>query len=90
MSKEIKRISDKIPKSLAEIIDNKTMEIDVFLEKMKKYEKEIDKQEVLINNIDGKIGYLLKHNEFLMMKLVNKAVLSDREVNELNQRSAKK
>ncbi len=89
-SKEIKNISDKIPGSVREIIENKTREIDIFLQKMKKYEEQIIKQEKLINNLNEKINYLSKHNEYLMMKLVNKAVLSDREVNELDNRSAKK
>jgi len=89
-SKEIKNISDKIPGSVGEIIENKTREIDIFLQKMKKYEEQIIKQEKLINNLNEKINYLSKHNEYLMMKLVNKAVLSDREVNELDNRSAKK
>ena len=90
ISKEIKNISDKIPKSAGEIIKNKTKEINVFLEKMKNYEEEEIKQEKLINKLNDRINYLLKHNEYLMMKLVNKAVLSDREVNELDQRSSKK
>ena len=42
---EIKNISDKIPDSLGEIIENKTNKIDKFLEKMKKYEELIAKQE---------------------------------------------
>ena len=88
--KEIKNISDKIPKSAGEIIENKTKKINVFLEKMKNYEEEKIKQEKLINHLNNRINYLLKHNEYLMMKLVNKAVLSDREVNELDQRSSKK
>jgi peptidoglycan hydrolase CwlO-like protein len=90
ISKEIKNISDKIPESVGGIIENKTKEIDIFLEKMKKYEEEIIHQEKLINNLNEKINYLSKHNEYLMMKLVNKTVLSDREVNELDKRSAKK
>lgn len=88
--KEIKNIYDKIPESITEIIKNKTNEIDVFLKKMKYYEEEIIKQEKLINDMNEKINYLSKHNEYLMMKLVNKAILSDREVNELDHRSAKK
>jgi len=90
ISDEIKNISDKIPESIGEIIENKTKEIDIFLGKMKKYEEELIKQEKLINHMNEKINYLSKHNEYLMMKLVNKAVLSDREVNELDRRSAKK
>lgn len=43
----------------------------------------------LIDDMNEKISYLVKHNEYLMMKLVNKAVLSDREVNELDRRSSK-
>ena len=57
---------------------------------MKKYEEDITKQEEIINDLNDKINYLSKHNEYLMMKLVNKAVLSDREVNEMDKRSAKK
>ena len=90
LNQEIKNISDKIPKSTEEIIENKTKEIDIFLGKMKKYEEELIKQEKLINNMNEEINYLNKHNEYLMMKLVNKTVLSDREVNELDRRSAKK
>jgi DNA repair exonuclease SbcCD ATPase subunit len=90
LSKEIKNISDKIPKSVGETIENKTKEIDIFLQKMKKYEEEMIKQEKLINSLNEKINYLSKHNEYLMMKLVNKAVLSDREITELDNRSAKK
>ena len=90
INQEIKNISDKIPESAGEIIKNKTKEINIFLGKMKKYEEELLKQEKLINNISEKINYLTKHNEYLMMKLVNKTVLSDREVNELDRRSAKK
>jgi hypothetical protein len=90
LSKEIKNISDKIPKSIGETIENKTREINVFLDKMRNYEEEKIRQEKLISILNEKINYLSKHNEYLMMKLVNKAVLSDREVNELDQRSAKK
>lgn len=87
--KEIKNISSKIPDSVEGFIENKTQEIDNFLEKMKKYEEEIKRQEELINDLNEKINYLSKHNEYLMMKLVNKAILSDREVNELDRRSSK-
>jgi uncharacterized coiled-coil protein SlyX len=90
ISREIKNISDKMSESFEDIIENKTKKIDTFLGKVKKYEEEITKQEKIINNLNEKITYLSKHNEYLMMKLVNKAILSDREVNELDKRSSKK
>lgn len=89
ISREMKNINDKIPNSFGEIIESKTREVDSFLEKMKAYEEEIKKQERIINGLNEKINYLFKHNEYLMMKLVNKAVLSDREVNELKIRSSR-
>jgi hypothetical protein len=57
---------------------------------MKSREKEIDQQTEMISQANKKINYLLNHNNFLMMKLVNKGVLSDREVTELHSRSSKK
>lgn len=89
-SKEIKNITDKIPGSVEKTIQNKTKEIDNFLEKMKNYEEEINEQNKLINELNEKINYLSKHNEYLMMKLVNKTVLSYKEVDELDKRSSKK
>lgn len=53
-------------------------------------EKEIKKQSESIDEINKKIIYLLEHNNILMMKLVNKGILSDRETTELDQRSGKK
>ena len=55
-----------------------------------KYEEENNDQKKLINKLNEKINYLSKHNEYLMMKLVNKTVLSYKEVDELDKRSAKK
>ena len=54
------------------------------------FDKEAQEQNEMILEIDEKLNYLLNHNNFLMMKLVNKGVLSDREVNELHTRSSKK
>ena len=50
----------------------------------------MSKQSERRSELIEKIDYLLKHNEYLMMELVNKGVISDREVNELHLRSKKK
>jgi len=86
LSKEIKELSEKIPDEADKMIGDKTKKIDKFLEK---YEEDIRKHAKLMDNMNSKINYLVKHNEYLMMKLVNKMILSDREVNELDRRSAK-
>ncbi len=89
-SEEIKAISDKISKNIDNLVKNKLKEIEDIFDYMKNREREIDSQTELINKLNKKVKYLLNYNNFLMMKLVNKGFLSDREVNELHLRSSKK
>lgn len=90
LTKEIKTISNKIGDNIDSLVKNKTKEIENIMNYIKSREKEINQQTEMISQIKEKVEYLLKHNDFLMMKLVNKGVLSDREVNELHTRSSKK
>jgi len=90
LAEEIKSISNKIAENIDSLVRNKTKEIENILNYMKSREKEIDQQSEMISQVNKKINYLLNHNNFLMMKLVNKGVLSDREVTELHSRSSKK
>jgi hypothetical protein len=89
ITEEIKLISNKIEKNIDSVVRNKTKEIEKSLIYIYGCEKKINQQNEMISQINKKISYLLKHNDFLMMKLVNKSVLSDREVNELKVRSSK-
>ena len=68
----------------------KTKEIETALNYTKSREKEIVQQAEMTSQVNEKVNYLLNHNNFLMMKLVNKGALSDREVTELHSRSSKK
>ena len=90
IEEESKIISNKISKEIDNLLKSKTREIEDILNYMKSRENEINKQTEMISDINEKITYLMKHNEYLMMKLVNKAVLNDREVNEMHMRSSKK
>jgi len=90
LSQEINSISDKISQNIDSLLKNKGREFDKNLDYLKKLENKIDKQNEIITELNKKINYLMKHNELFMMKLVNKTVLSDREVNELHSRSSKK
>ena len=87
---EIKSVSKKIDKNIDSLLKDKTKELDKILNYMREREKDIKQQNEMILQNNNKLSYLLKHNNFLMMKLVNKGVLSDREVNELDIRSSKK
>jgi len=90
ISNEIKQLSNNVAKNIESLLDNKTREIEKILDYMKKREKETEQQTMLLSDLKEKTDYLLKHNEILMMKLVNKTILSDREVEELHKRSSKK
>ena len=90
LEKEIKNISKRVSDDIELSLKTKIKEIEKIMNYITSREKEIDQQTERISQITKKINYLLNHNDFLMMKLVNKAVLSDREVNELHIRSTKK
>lgn len=90
LTDEIKSVSDKIAENIDSLVKSKTKEIENILNYMKSREKEINQQTEMISQVNKKIDYLLKHNDFLMMKLVNKGVLTGREVDELHTRSSKK
>jgi DNA repair exonuclease SbcCD ATPase subunit len=89
ISEEIKSISYKMSKNVDDLLKNKSREFDNNLDYLKNFENKINKQNEIISDLNKNINYLLKHNELLMMKLVNKVVISDREVNELHSRSSK-
>ena len=90
LEKEIKNISKKVSDDIELSIISKIKESEKIMKFITSREKELDHQTESISQIDKKIDYLMNHNNFLMMKLVNKGILSDREVNELHIRSSKK
>jgi len=90
LAEEIKSISNKIAKDIDSLVKSKVKEIENTLNYIKSREKEIDQQTEMISKVNEKVDYLLNYNNLLMMKLVNKGVLSDREVTELHSRSSKK
>lgn len=90
LEKEIANISKKVSNDIELSLISKIKEIEKISNYITSREEELTKQSEKISDIDSKIDYLLNHNNYLMMKLVNKGVISDREVNELHLRSRKK
>jgi predicted ATPase len=89
IKQEIQDLSKEMADCLDRLIKNKTDDIEKIAKYQRRREKKVDGQMEIISNSVNKINYLMKFNELLMMKLVNKAILSDREVNELDMRSKK-
>ena len=90
LSEEIKKISKKIADQIDVLVKSKIREIEESIKFLSKREEDLQNQNNTILEIDKKVSYLLRHNELFMMKLVNKAIITDREVNEMHLRSSKK
>ena len=90
MEKQIELLSNKITKTYKNKIEDKNKKIDEFLKEMNEvYIKKKDEDNILFEKIND-IKYLLEHNNLLMMKLANKGILSQREIDEMHLRSNKK
>jgi len=90
ITEEINRISNKLQKILNEHVSSKSNKINETLTFLKKQEKELAEYEERIKEHTKNITFLLEHNEFLMMKLVNKSILTGFEVTEMQRRATKK
>ena len=90
LEEDIKKISKKISDEIDTILKTKLKKIEDSIKYISGQEEKFKEQNEMISDIYKNVSYLLTHNELLMMKLVNKAIISDREVNELHQRSSKK
>ena len=90
LEKEITNITKKVSENIELNIIGKIKEIEKIMKYITNREKELAQQSEKISSLNEKIDYLMNHNNYLMMKLVNKGIISDREVNELHIRSKKK
>ncbi len=90
IEKQINSLSKKISDVYKRSIDDKNKKIDEFLNNINNEDKtKKEDKEFLMKKIKD-IQYLLEHNNLLMMKLANKGILSEREINEMDMRSNKK
>lgn len=87
---ELEKISKNVTKQVGKILATKSQDMDKTTDYLKNKESEFEKQSAVLNEIHKDILYLREHNQILMMKLVNKGILSDREVEEIDRRSLKK
>jgi len=88
--KHIEDLSKEFSEIVEQTLERKGEDINKTLNYLKERESEIKQLGETIAIQTKEIGYLLEFNNLLMMKLVNKAVLSDQEVNEMNRRASKK
>ena len=90
LEEEINKISEKVSKNIESIVKEKTREMEKTLNYIKDRESKSNQQTDVLNDINNKLDYLLNHNNYLMMKLANKGILTDKEITEMDKRSSKK
>lgn len=90
IKKHIEDLSDEIHGIVDVSLDGKAQTINEALAYLNKREGEIKQQAETIVQQTKEINFLMEHNNLLMMKLVNKGVLSDQDVTEMKRRSVKK
>ncbi len=90
IKKHIEDLSDEIHGIVDVSLDGKTQTINEALDYLNKRERKIKQQAETIVQQTKEINFLMEHNNLLMMKLVNKGVLSDQDVTEMQRRAAKK
>ena len=87
---QVERVSKELSKVLNELVTDKADKINETLQFLKRREGELAKQERTLEQHTKDLIFLLEHNEILMMKLVNRNVLSGQDVTEMQRRATKK
>ena len=90
LKNQIEQVSQQLSELLTEITTSKAEKINEALQALQKRNEQIDKQEEIIKQNTKELIFLLEHNEILMMKLINRKVLSEHDIIEMQRRSAKK
>ena len=87
---QIEILLNKITKIIETTIQQKTQNIDKTLDYLRKREGELNQLNEMIIKQTKEISFLIEHNNLFMMKLANKGILTQREIDEMHRRSDKK
>jgi hypothetical protein len=90
LKNQIEQVSQRLSEVLKELVTSKEDKINGTLQLLQKREEEIIKQAELLDQHTKELLFLLEHNEILMMKLVNRKVLTEHDVIEMQRRATKK
>lgn len=86
----IQETSHKLEKSVKKTIDRQSELLSGTLEQIKSDEKIFKNSLELIQSFELKINYYQEYNHLLMLKLINKGILNNQEINEIGLRAKKR
>lgn len=92
--KHIDLISEKIIREMNKTIDRtleyRSKDLRNAIQQLEKYEEEMRLNLDRIEKIGQTVDYLFEYNRLFMLKLMNKGIISNREITELDRRAKKK
>ncbi|MFH1101264.1 MAG: hypothetical protein V1726_04410 [Methanobacteriota archaeon] len=86
----IEQVSRQLSETLKDLVSSKANTIQETAQMIQKQETTLTTQLATMDQLMKNIVFLMEHNELLMMKLVNKDVLSGNDVAEMERRAKKK
>jgi hypothetical protein len=87
---QLEQATQHLTTVLKDLTSKKTDTINETLGLLKQREEQLTEYEELLQKHTKQLTYLLEHTDILMMKLVNRGVLNEHDVVELNRRATKK
>jgi len=87
---QVEQVSRQLSKVLDDLIKSNANKIETTLQLLQKREKNLARQSEILEKHTKDLLFLLEHTEILMMKLVNKNVLSGYDVSEMERRAKQK
>jgi hypothetical protein len=87
---QVEQVSRRLTEVLNELVKSNANKIDKTVQFLKQREDELFKQAAVLDQHARDLTFLLEHTELLMMKLVNKNVVSGSDASEIHRRATKK
>jgi len=92
--KHIDSISEKIIREMNKTIDktleHRSKDLKNAIQQLKKYEEEMRLNLERLEEISKTVDYLFEYNRLFMLKLMNKGIISNREITEIDRRAKKR
>ncbi|MBN2599325.1 MAG: hypothetical protein JXA75_02195 [Candidatus Thermoplasmatota archaeon] len=90
LKNQVEQVSQRLSEVQKELTMSKAEKLNETIALLQKREEELTKQATLLERHTKDLIYLYEHNDILMMKLVNRNVLNEHDVVEMQRRSKKK
>ena len=90
LTDQVNQVSQRLSKVVDDVVKERADTITETVALLQQREQDLGEQAALVEQHAKDLVYLMEHTDILMMKLVNRDVLSGHDVDELHRRATKK